>query len=47
MKHISVVSRIPARAQLGTVEILTIVATALSAVATVIAAIVPLLGEKK
>lgn len=47
MKHISVISREPARAQLGTTEILTIVATALSAIATVIAAVVPLLGQKK
>lgn len=46
MKHISVTSKGPGRAQLSTSEILTIVATALSAVARVLAAVVPLIGEK-
>ena len=47
MKHISVISKTPANAQMGVGEILTIVATALSALATVLAAVIPLIGEKK
>lgn len=46
MKHVSIISKGPARAQLSTSEILTIVATALSAIATVLAAVVPLIGDK-
>lgn len=47
MKHIAVISRKPDRAQMSTSDILTIIATALSAVATVLAAVIPLMGAKK
>ncbi|HNR31405.1 MAG TPA: hypothetical protein PKI11_10995 [Candidatus Hydrogenedentes bacterium] len=46
MKHISVISKGPAEAQLSTVQILTIVGAALSAVATVVTVVVQVLGAK-
>jgi NADH:ubiquinone oxidoreductase subunit F (NADH-binding) len=47
MKHLQVMTKAPHQAGASTVEILTIVATALSALATVLTTVLPLIGGKR
>ena len=47
MKHLNVMTKAPQEASASTAEILTIVATALSALATVLTTVLPLINGKR
>lgn len=47
MKHLQVISKGPQYAQLGASEIITIVASVLSAIVAVLSVVAPLIGDKK
>lgn len=47
MKHMQIISKGPQRAQMNTSDILTIVASVLSAVVAVLSVVAPLVGGKK
>ncbi len=46
MKHVAVITKSPSRAQLSTEQIITIVATSLTAIATVLSTVIPIVTGK-